>query len=102
LESKEWPTRVEVRAEISKRFSLALASLAFGLLAMPLGMMAQRRETTAGFAISLAVALGYFLFFELADALRENTAAFPYLLVWVPNILFIGLGAFLLLRLDHR
>jgi lipopolysaccharide export system permease protein len=102
LESKEWPTRVEVRAEISKRFSLALASLAFGLLAMPLGMMAQRRETTAGFAISLAVALGYFLFFALADTLRENAAAFPYLLVWVPNILFISVGAFLLLRMDYR
>jgi len=102
LEHKEWPKRTAVRTEISKRFSLAFASLAFGLLAMPLGMMAQRRETTAGFAISLAVALGYFLFFALADTLRENAAAFPYLLVWVPNILFISVGAFLLLRMDYR
>jgi lipopolysaccharide export system permease protein len=102
LEHKEWPKRTAVRTEISKRFSLAFASLAFGLLAMPLGMMAQRRETTAGFAISLAVALGYFLFFALTDTLRENAAAFPYLLVWVPNILFIGLGTFLLLRMDYR
>lgn len=102
LESKEWPSRAAVRTEISKRFSLALASLAFALLAMPLGIVAQRRETSAGFGLSLVVALGYFLFFALTDTLRENAAAFPYLLVWVPNILFIGLGTFLLLRMDYR
>jgi lipopolysaccharide export LptBFGC system permease protein LptF len=102
LESKEWPSRVAVRTEISKRFSLALASLAFALLAMPLGIVAQRRETSAGFGLSLVVALGYFLFVALTDALRDNPAAFPYLLVWVPNVLFIGLGTFLLLRLDYR
>lgn len=102
LESKPWPTRVEVWAEISKRFSLSLASLAFAILAMPLGIVAHRRETSAGFALSLAMALGYFLFVALADTLGETPAAFPYLLVWVPNILFIGLGMFLLLRLDYR
>ena len=102
LENKEWPPRTAVRTEISKRFSLALASLVFVLIAIPLGMVAQRRETSAGFALSLVVALSYFLFVALADAVKDNPAAFPYLLVWVPNLLFIGLGTFLLLRLDYR
>lgn len=102
LENEEWPTRAGVLTEISKRFSLAIASLAFAFISVPLGVMAQRRETSVGFAISLAVAFGYFLFVALADMLRENAAAYPYLLLWIPNALFIGIGSWLLLRLDHR
>ncbi|MBE2179378.1 MAG: LptF/LptG family permease [Chthoniobacterales bacterium] len=102
LESGDRPTRAGVRTEISKRFSLSVASLAFAFIAIPLGIVAQRRETSAGFAISLAVAFGYFFFVALADMLREDAAAYPYLLLWIPNFLFISIGSWLLLRLDHR
>ena len=58
LEKEEWPTRTAVRTEINKRFSLSFASIAFAMIAIPLGIVAQRRETSVGFAISLAVAGG--------------------------------------------
>jgi LPS export ABC transporter permease LptF len=90
------------RLQISKRYSMSLACVAFALIAMPLGVTAQRKETSVGFAISLALAFGYFFFVVLADMLRHDAAAFPYLLVWVPNILFIGIGAWMMLRLDYR
>ena len=88
--------------EISKRFSMSMACIAFALIAMPLGVTAQRKETSVGFAISLALAFGYFFFVVLAEMLRDDATAFPYLLLWIPNILFIGIGAWMLLRLDHR
>ena len=44
------------RTEISKRFSFPLACLAFGLIGVPLGITAHRRETTVGFALALVVA----------------------------------------------
>lgn len=90
------------RLQISKRYSMSLACVAFALIAMPLGVTAQRKETSVGFAISLALAFAYFFFVVLADMLRHDAAAFPYLLVWVPNILFIGIGTWLMLRLDYR
>lgn len=102
LENEEWPTRTAVRTEISKRFSLSFASIAFALVAVPLGIVAQRRETSVGFGISLAVAFGYFFFVALSHSMQDNAAAFPYLLVWVPNVLFVAAGAWLLARLDHR
>lgn len=102
LESGERPTRTGVWTEISKRFSMAMASVAFAFLAIPLGVVAQRRETSAGFAISLAIAFGYFFFVVLAEMLRDDASAYPYLLLWIPNVLFIGIGSWLLLRLDHR
>jgi lipopolysaccharide export LptBFGC system permease protein LptF len=91
-----------VLVEMSKRVSLSFACIAFALLAMPLGITAQRKETSVGFAISLVLAFAYFFFVVLAEMLRDNAAAFPYLLLWVPNLLFIGVGSWLLLRLDHR
>lgn len=88
--------------EFSKRFSMSLACVAFALIAMPLGITAQRKETSVGFAISLALAFGYFFFVVLSEMLRDDASAYPYLLLWIPNILFIGIGTWLLLRLDHR
>ena len=52
--------------------------------------------------VSLALAFAYFFFVVLAEMLRDNTALHPYLLLWVPNALFIGVGAWLLMRLDYR
>jgi lipopolysaccharide export system permease protein len=91
-----------VKVEMSKRVSLSLACIAFAIVAMPLGVTAQRKETSVGFAISLALAFGYFFFVVLAEMLRDNTALHSYLLLWVPNVLFIGIGAWLLKRLDYR
>jgi lipopolysaccharide export LptBFGC system permease protein LptF len=91
-----------VKTELNKRFSFSLACLAFGLIAVPFGITAQRRETSVGFAFSLAIALIYFLFIIVADTFRNNPAAHPELLVWVPNVLFIGLGIGLFVRLMKR
>ena len=91
-----------VKVEMSKRVSLSLACIAFAIVAMPLGVTAQRKETSVGFAISLALAFSYFFFVVLAEMLRDDVAWHPYLLLWVPNVLFIGIGAWLLLRLDYR
>jgi lipopolysaccharide export LptBFGC system permease protein LptF len=102
LENEEWPKRSAVRTEVNKRFSLGFASLAFALIAIPLGVVAQRRETSAGFGMSLAIAFSYFFFVALADALRDNATALPYVIVWVPNALFLALGTWLIFRLDHR
>ncbi len=86
------------RTELSKRFSFSFACIAFALIAVPLGITAQRRETSIGFAISLGIAFVYFLFIIVADFLRNTPSARPELLVWLPNFLFIGLGSFLLHR----
>jgi len=91
-----------VLVEMSKRISLSFGCIAFALVAMPLGVTAQRKETSVGFAISLGLAFSYFFFVVLAEMLRDNAAAYPYLLLWIPNILFIGIGTWLLVRLDHR
>ena len=96
------PRRLAYQVEISKRFSLSLAAISFALIAVPLGITAHRKETSVGFALSLAIAFGYFFFIIIADTFRDNPKAMPVLLIWLPNIFFTGLGIWLFSRLARR
>ncbi len=88
--------------EMNKRFSFSMACIAFAMIAVPFGVTAQRRETSIGFAFSLAIGLTYFLFIIIADTFRNNPAAHPELLVWFPNLFFGSLGMVLFYRLTRR
>jgi lipopolysaccharide export system permease protein len=92
----------EATVELNKRFSVSLACMAFVLIAVPLGVTAHRKETSVGFAISLVIAFTYFFFIIMADTFRNNPAAHPALLIWIPNVLFFCLGTYLFLRLAKR
>ncbi|MEM7476106.1 MAG: LptF/LptG family permease [Planctomycetota bacterium] len=94
--------RAGFKSEISKRFSFSLACLTFCLVGIPLGVTAQRRETSIGFALSMVVACVYFLFILFADTFRDDPKAHAYLLMWVPNIVFLALGIWLFYRLSKK
>ncbi len=93
---------LEAGVELQKRFSASLACFAFALIAVPLGITTQRKETSVGFALSLVVAFTYFFFIIMADTFRNNAAAHPAILIWIPNVLFITLGAVLFWRLSRK
>ncbi|MBL9115640.1 MAG: LptF/LptG family permease [Verrucomicrobiaceae bacterium] len=90
------------KTELSKRYSFSLACITFALVGIPLGITAQRRETTAGFVLSLMTATAYFVFIMVAETLNSNTSVFPHLLMWVPNIVFLALGGTLFYKLSHK
>ena len=88
--------------ELSKRYSFSLACVTFALVGIPLGVTAQRRETSTGFALSLITATVYLVFIILADTLNDKPAAMPHLIMWFPNVLFLGIGGWLFFRLSRR
>lgn len=89
------------RVELSKRYSFSLACITFCLVGIPLGVTAQRRETAAGFVISLALASAYFIFIIVGDTFN-NQKILPHILIWLPNVLFLALGFVLFRRLNRR
>lgn len=101
-EEVEPERKLEVRVEMNRRFSASMACIAFALIAVPLGITAHRRETSVGFAFSLAIAFTYFFFIIMAETFKREAAAQPVFLMWAPNLLFIGLGAVLFYRLIRR
>ena len=105
LSRPDCPNRSACRVEISKRFSMSLAAIAFALIAVPLGITTHRKETSVGFALSLVIAFSYFFFILVAEALSKNSAmpgALPVFMIWLPNILFMGLGIWLFGRLARK
>ena len=100
--SKDLAQLTAIGTELNKRFSFSLACVTFALIGIPLGITAQRQETTAGFALSLLVALSYFLIIIVVNAFREKTTYHPELLIWLPNAIFLVLGAVLFYRVNRR
>jgi lipopolysaccharide export LptBFGC system permease protein LptF len=90
------------RTELNKRYSFPLACLTFALVGIPLGVTAQRRETSAGFALSLVTALVYMVFILVGDILNDKPGSYPHLLMWAPNVLFLTIGGVLFYRLSRR
>ena len=88
--------------ELNKRYSFSLACVTFALVGIPLGVTAQRRETSSGFALSLVTATVYLVFIILADTLNSQPSAYPHLIMWLPNVLFLGIGGVLFYRLSRR
>jgi LPS export ABC transporter permease LptF len=94
--------KLEATVELNKRFCTALATIALALLAVPLAVATQRKETSVGFAISLGLGLLYYLLLFLVDLTRNRPALHPELLVWLPNALFFMVGAFRFAKLARR
>ena len=74
----------KMKVEFSKRFVFAMASICFVLAGVPLGIRAQRKESTVGMAISLCIALGYYLVTILMLSLDGKYAIHPEYLIWLP------------------
>ncbi|MBQ6341315.1 MAG: LptF/LptG family permease [Kiritimatiellae bacterium] len=83
----------DLKTEFMKRWVSAFASLCFVLIGVPLGIRAQRRESTIGMAIALVVALAYNLLELLMTSLSKNYVVHPEILIWLPVVLCFALAA---------
>ncbi len=102
LDNEDPKMRSSSRTEISKRFSFPMACLVFALVGVPMGITTHRRETSFGFAASLAIGVFYFLFIIIADTLRSHAKLHPEYLVWLPNVLFLIIGIWLFRRMTKQ
>lgn len=84
------------RTQYHTRLVYAFASLSFVLIGVPLGIRTQRKESTIGMSVSLAVAMAYYLGVILADSLEKMPACQPYVLVWIPVAACAALAAYLI------
>ena len=82
-----------LKVELNKRFVFAMASVCFVLIGIPLGIRSQRKESTVGMAISLAVSLGYYVLVILMLSADETYRLYPEWLIWLPVVLCFALAA---------
>jgi len=84
------------------KFNTALAVFSLALIGVPLGLKVSRRETSANFGVALLLTLGYYLLTVAVKALDRHPEYRPDLLIWVPNLLIIGIGVWLFTRIEKK
>jgi lipopolysaccharide export system permease protein len=87
---------------LHRKVALPLATLIFTLLAVPLAARAGGGARARGFLFSAAIVAGYY-YVGRATELWARSGGLPApLAAWVPNLIGLGLLAFLLWRLPRR
>jgi lipopolysaccharide export system permease protein len=93
---------MKVRLTLSDKINTALAVLSFALIGVPLGISVSRRETSANLGVAVILGLSYYLLTVTVGVLDRHPEYRPDLLLWAPNLIFLGLGLWLFYRLDRR
>ena len=88
------------KLEVQRAVKLALpaACLIIALFGAPLAVSAPRAGAAVGIAIGLGTTLAYLLMINLAQAVGSSGVMEPLVAAWIPNGVFLLLGAWLMLR----
>lgn len=87
---------------IHNRLAISFSCFAFILVGIPLGISVHRRETSIGTGVSLMLVAGYYFLITLGEAFQEKAKIYPWLLMWVPNIVLLIIGIILIRRLLRK
>jgi lipopolysaccharide export system permease protein len=82
--------------ELHKKFSIPVACLALGILAVPLGIQSDSSKRSSGLGMGMIFFLIYYLMLSAGSVFGEAGFYPPALGMWMPNIVMGGLGLFLL------
>jgi len=94
--------RMKLRVVVQDKFTTAFAVFSFALVAIPLGIKVSRKETSANLGLALAMAMGYYFLTVAIGWLDRHPEMRPDLLMWLPNLIFIGAGLWMFWRVDRR
>jgi lipopolysaccharide export system permease protein len=99
--AERYKLRIKVQTVIQEKFATAFSVLSFALIAIPLGIKVSRKETSANLGIALVLAMGYYLATVMVGWCDNQPALRPDLLMWLPNIGFQSLGAWMFYKIDR-
>ena len=91
---------LDVRMEIQNQASLACSVIALAAMGIPLAIRRGRKETMLNAVLAVGLALGYYLLTICVGLAEDYPALMPERLIWLPNLLFIGIGIALLKKIE--
>lgn len=82
--------------EVDERNSISWACLALIFLGLPLSITSARNSSSTGFIISILIGLVYFVLLEVVKSLSIEVGLLRSSLFWIPNILALIIGGYML------
>jgi lipopolysaccharide export system permease protein len=81
---KQWAPHVEIH----KKFAIPFAAIIFGFLGVAMGVLFRRGEKLVSFALSIAIAIVYYVFLLAGEPLGKQGRLSPFWAMWAANIFF--------------
>lgn len=82
--------------EYHRKFAFPFACVVFGIIGLPLGVVAPRSGRGQGFTLAIIVLCSYYLLFRVGENLGWKDALHPAVAMWAPNVLFLAFGLYLI------
>jgi lipopolysaccharide export LptBFGC system permease protein LptF len=89
---------IPLRVELHRKLAFPFVTLVMSLLAVPFGISAGRHGALYGIGLGIVIALSYWILISAFVAIGKAGLLTPVLAGWAPNILVVGLAAYLFLR----
>jgi len=90
----------DARVELHQRFAFPVACLVFALIAVPLGAQPRRGGRAAGTLLAILVIGAYYSLFIMGAGLARQGAVFPFIGMWIANLVLALTGFALLPRME--
>lgn len=84
--------------ELHKRYAIPFTCIVFGLIGVPLGIQPRRSGRSYGFILSIFIIMMYYISLTTSEIFAMKKTLPPFLAGWSPNLLFFGLGVYLLVK----
>lgn len=91
-----------INMTIQRNSAMAFSVLALTCVGLPLSIQAGRKENFANVALALGLALSHYFAMVTVSMVENRTELQPELLIWLPNLLFLGIGGFLLYKANRH
>ena len=97
LESSGFNT-VPMKVELQRKLAFPFVTFVMTLLAVPFGVSVGRHGALYGVGLGIVIALSYWILISAFVAIGRGGLLPPMLAGWAPNILVLGVAAYLFLR----
>jgi len=84
--------------EVHRRFAMPFACIIFAIIAIPLGIQNRRSGKAAGFSLSVATLITFYIFQSTGRSLAEKEILTHFMAAWLPNFIFLTAGAYLFVK----
>ena len=88
--------------ELHRRLALPTACIVLALVGFPLGLSAKKGGKSAGFVLTIILVFAYYFVSLFGLSLARQGKVSPGVGVWLADVVFLGLGGFLLWRSERR